>query len=193
MEAATFNAMKKNMTTLRKQITRATNSLTTIVNSSDSRRSAKALVVHLDDLILKTSILQTEIAAMEENEHEAERQESLHLTYVSKCDDIIAAAQSYLASREGEAESVINLRNEPIDPPEPNPFLPIRSLSGVARREQAHEEEVAAAQRKCEEMKAIWADVEAAEENLRLLKLRRHDDDNLTSISQLDVIASARD
>jgi hypothetical protein len=133
MEAETFDAMKKKMTTLRKQITRATNSLTTIVNSSGSRRSAKALVVHLDDLILKTSILQTEIAAMED-EHEAERQESLHLTYVSKCDDIIAAAQSYLASREGEAGSVINLRNEPIDPPEPNPFLPIRPPSGVDRR-----------------------------------------------------------
>ena len=188
MEAETFDAMKKKMTTLRKQITRATNSLTTIVNSSGSRRSAKALVVHLDDLILKTSILQTEIAAIEEDEHEAERQESLHLTYVSKCDDIIAAAQSYLASREGEAASVINLRNEPIGPPEPNPFLPIRPPSGVDRREQAHEEEVAAAQRKCEEIseraKAIWAEVEAAEENLRLLKLRHHDEDNFTSISQ---------
>jgi hypothetical protein len=76
----------------------------------------------------------------------------------------------------------------PIDPPEPNSFLPIRSPSGVARREQAHEEEIAAAQRKCEEIseraKAIWAEVEAAEENLRLLNLRHHDTDDFTSVSQ---------
>ncbi len=40
MEAATFDAMRRNRTTLRKQITRATKSLTALISSSDSRRTA---------------------------------------------------------------------------------------------------------------------------------------------------------
>ena len=74
-------------------------------------------------------MLQTEIKAKELDDDEAERQEGIHLIYVTKCDDAIAAAQSYLTSREGEATSVLNLRHKPNDPPEPNPFLPLIPLS----------------------------------------------------------------
>ena len=148
----------------------------------------KALIVHLDDLILKTSMLQTEIKAKELDDDEAERQEGVHLTYVTKCDDAIAAAQSYLTSREGDDASVLNLRHEPNDPPEPNPFLPLISPSEIARREQAHEEEVVAAQKKCDEIReranAIWEEAQAAQEALRLLNLRHPDPDNFTSVSQ---------
>ena len=38
-------------------------------------------------------MLQTEIKAKELDDDEAERQEGIHLTYVTKCDDAIAAAQ----------------------------------------------------------------------------------------------------
>ena len=186
MEAATFDAMKRNRTTLRKQVTGATKSLTTLISSSGSRRTAHAQIVHLDDLILKTSILQTEIKAEEEDDDEADRQKSIHLIYVEKVDEGIAAAQTFLASREGEAAPVINLRNEPIDPPKPNPFLSISSPSDIDRR--AHEEEISAAQRKCEEIReranAIWAEAEAAQENLRLLNLGHNDPNTFTSVSQ---------
>ena len=81
------------------------------------------------------------------------RNRHLRLTYVTKCDDAIAAAQNYLTSREGEDASMLNLHHEPNYPPEPNPFLPLISPSEIARREQAHEEEVVAAQKKCDEIR----------------------------------------
>jgi hypothetical protein len=114
---------------------------------------AKALIVYLDELILKTSMLQTEIKAKEEDDGEADRQEGIHLTYVTKCDDVIAAAQIYLACRKGQAESMIYLRNEPNDPPEQNPFLPITSPSDNNRLEHAHKKVVVAAQNTCEEIR----------------------------------------
>ncbi len=133
-------------------------------------------------------MLQTEIKAKELDDDEAERQEGIHLTYVTKCDDAIAAAQNYLTSREGEDASVLNLRNEPNDPPEPNPFLPLTLPSEIARREQTHEEEVVAAQKRSDEIResanAIWEEAQAAQEALRLLNLRHPDQDNFTSVSQ---------
>jgi|688.fasta_scaffold2041543_1 hypothetical protein len=53
---------------------RATTSLTALISSSGSRRTAKALIVYLDDLILKTSMLQTEVKSKEEDDDEADRQ-----------------------------------------------------------------------------------------------------------------------
>lgn len=148
---------------------------------------AKALIVYLDDLILKTSMLQTEIKAMEEYDGEADRKEGIHLTYVTKCDDVIAAAKTYFACRKGEAASVIYLRNEPNDPPEQNPFLPITSPSDITRLEQSHKKVVVAAQNKCEEIReranAIWAEAQAAQEALRLLILRHQEQVNFTSVS----------
>ena len=132
-------------------------------------------------------MLQTEIKAKELDDDEAERQEGIHLTYVTKCDDAIAAAQNYLTSREGEDASVLNLRNEPNDPPEPNPFLPLILPSEIARREQTHEEEVVAAKKRSDEIResanAIWEEAQAAQEALRLLNLRHPDQDNFTSVN----------
>jgi flagellar biosynthesis GTPase FlhF len=195
MDDAAFIALKKKRTTLRQQVTRGTTSLTAIVNSSGSRRNAKALIVHLNDLILRTSVLQTEITAIEEDEDEAERQDSTHLTYVGKCDEAIAAARAYLTSREGEEASVVNLHD---GLPVPNPpLIPItpseagrrnQAQQEATQREQAHKEEVAAAERKCEEIRmraqALWEEAEAAQAALNQLNIRQPDQDHYSSVSQ---------
>ncbi|EFX61218.1 hypothetical protein DAPPUDRAFT_340426, partial [Daphnia pulex] len=171
MDDAAFIALKKKRTTLRQQVTRATTSLTTIVNSS---------------------VLQTEITAIEEDEDEAERQDSTHLTYVGKCDEAIAAARAYLTSREGEEASVVNLHD---GLPVPNPpLIPItpseagrrnQAQQEATQREQAHKEEVAAAERKCEEIRmraqAIWEEAEAAQAALNQLNIRQPDQDHYSS------------
>ncbi|EFX75868.1 hypothetical protein DAPPUDRAFT_249870 [Daphnia pulex] len=195
MDDAAFIALKKKRTALRQQVTRATTSLTAIVNSSGSRRNAKALIVHLDDLILRTSVLQTEITAVEEDEDEAERQDGTHLTYVDKCDGAIAAARAYLTSREGEAASVVNLHDGlPVPNPPPLPITPSeagrrnQAQQEATQREQAHKEEVAAAERKCEEIRmraqAIWEEAEAAQAALNQLNIRQPDQDHYSSVSQ---------
>ncbi len=66
------------------------------------------LIRHFDELLLRASHLQTELTSVEDDE-EAERQDNLHLTYVTRVGETTEYARSYLASREGEAASVVGL------------------------------------------------------------------------------------
>ncbi len=61
--------------------------------------------MHLDDLILKTSMLQTEIQAKEEDDDEAECKESIHLTYV----EIVDEATIFIADRHNFFSSHVRL------------------------------------------------------------------------------------
>ncbi|EFX65588.1 hypothetical protein DAPPUDRAFT_117135 [Daphnia pulex] len=111
----------------------------TLVQSRGSRGAILGLIRHFDELLLRASHLQTELTSVEDDE-EAERQDNLHLTYVTRVGETTEYARSYLASREGEAASVVGLGANV-------PAAPAVSPSEIRRREQARLEEIANAQR----------------------------------------------
>ena len=130
---------------------------------------------------MKTSILQTGFASAPEDEEEAYKQDELHLNYIAKGEDVITSARDYLSGREGEAESIVNPNEE-----RQGAIHPRTSPSEFARREQAQQERVTAAQQRLEEARTKAAEVyvEAAEEALRLLNIQQTDGDRFTSVSQ---------
>jgi hypothetical protein len=115
--------------------------------------------------------LQTELSSLDQEE-EAERQDNLHLTYVTKVGETTEAAKAYLRSREGEApseiEQIINL-----------PTGPGATPSEIVRREQEHLEAVAAAQKRCDDARVqidqLWGECDAAQAALRQLTARPAD------------------
>ena len=62
---------------------------------------------HYEGLMYDATQLQTAIN-QQETEEEAERQDNIHLDYVTLFGEAKLAARNYLASREGEAPSVVN-------------------------------------------------------------------------------------
>ncbi len=84
--------------TLRQQLTTTGRRIETLVQSRGSRGALLGLLRHFEDLLLRASHLQTELSPVEENE-EAERQDNLHLTYVTRVGETTELAKVYLASR----------------------------------------------------------------------------------------------
>jgi hypothetical protein len=60
-----------------------------------SRGAIQGLLLHLNDLLLGTSQLQTDISTTEVDEEEAERQDATHLTYITRASELSAAAADY--------------------------------------------------------------------------------------------------
>lgn len=159
--------------TLRQQITTTGRRIEALIYTRGSRGAILGLLRHCDDLLLRASLLQTELSALE-NDEEAERQDNLHLTYVTRVGETTEAAKVYLASREGEAASVIDFGgNVPAAPSVPPPE--------IQRREQAHREELAVAQQRCDEAREranqVREECDAAQAALRQLTSRPADPD----------------
>lgn len=104
--SADLTTMRGRRTTLRRQMTTAGRQIENLTTSRGSRTLLQGLLHHCDGLVLKASILQTELSALEDEE-ECERQENTHLTYVTTAGVISEAANQYLDSREGEEASVM--------------------------------------------------------------------------------------
>ncbi|KZS04619.1 Uncharacterized protein APZ42_032401, partial [Daphnia magna] len=102
--SADLTTMRGRRTTLRRQMTTAGRQIENLTTSRGSRTLLQGLLHHCDGLVLKASILQTELSALEDEE-ECERQENTHLTYVTTAGVISEAANQYLDSREGEEAS----------------------------------------------------------------------------------------
>ena len=178
-------AMKKTRKALRRQITLTSNQIDTLTNTRGSRGAIQGLIIYLKDLLLRASRLQTEIAALDDDEEESERQDSKHLTYITSAGETTAAAQDYLKSREGEAASVVGEGLIP-DPPTASP-------SEILRQEQARQDEITAARLRAERAKEqvdqAWEEANEAQKALRELGIEfkrgaSPDDDHFTSVSQ---------
>ncbi|XP_057380669.1 uncharacterized protein LOC130703066 [Daphnia carinata] len=120
------------------------------------------------------------LSALEDDE-EAERQDNLHLTHVTRAGEITEAAKAYLTSREGEAASGIDfVDNVPVAPTVPP--------SEIQRREQARLEELTIAQRRCDEAREranhVREECHSAQAALRQLTGRPTDPDQFSSVSQ---------
>ncbi|KAI9552584.1 hypothetical protein GHT06_020446 [Daphnia sinensis] len=160
--------------TLRQQITTTGKRIETLIYSRGSRGAILGLLRQCDELLLRGSLLQTEHLSALEDDEVAERQDNLHLTYVSRAREITEAAKVYLTSREGEAASGIEIvDNLPVAPTVPPPE--------IQRREQARLEELTIAQRRCDEAREranqVREECEAAQAALRQLTGRPTDPD----------------
>ncbi|XP_045031141.1 uncharacterized protein LOC123473813 [Daphnia magna] len=194
MELANMKAKRK---TLRRQITVTNRQVETLTNYRGSRGAIQGLLLHLNDLILRTSQLQTDISTLEDDEEEAERQDANHLIYVTRVGELAADAQDYIKSRDGEAASIVGSNVIPgQDPP-----LPPVSPSEILRREQARQDEIAATRLRAERAREqavrtrqqadrAWEEADTAQAALRLLGVELYgrpappDDDHFTSVSQ---------
>ena len=140
---ANLAALRTKRKTLRQQISNTGRRIETVISSRGSRGALLGLISHFENLLLRALLLQTELSSLDQEE-EAERQDNLHLTYVTKVGETTEAAKAYLRSREGEApseiEQIINLPNDPAATP-----------SEIRRRDQEHLEAVAAAQKRCDD------------------------------------------
>ncbi|KZS09138.1 Uncharacterized protein APZ42_026708 [Daphnia magna] len=76
-------AMKTKRTTLRRQIMVTSRKKDSLTSSRGSQGAIQGLLLHLNDLLLRTLQLQTEITSIEAEEEEAERQDATHLTYIT--------------------------------------------------------------------------------------------------------------
>jgi hypothetical protein len=183
-------AMKTKRTTLRQQITVTSRQIESLTSSRGSRGAIQGLLVHLDDLLLRTSQLQTEISSGETEEEEAERQDATHLAYITRSGELAAAAQDYLRSREEEAASIVGpniILGQ--DPPRAS-----ASPSEIIRREQVQQEEIIAArlrmERAREQANQAWEEADAAQTALRLLGIEplertaSPEEDRFTSVSR---------
>ncbi|EFX64967.1 hypothetical protein DAPPUDRAFT_333646 [Daphnia pulex] len=194
VELANMKAKRK---TLRRQITVSNTQVETLTNSRGSRGAIQGLLLHLNDLILRASQLQTDISTMEDDEEEAERQDANHLGYVTRVGELSANAQNYIRSRDGDAASIVG----PNVVPDRDPPLPPVSPSEILRREQARQDEIAATRLRAERAREqavrtrqqadqAWEEAGAAQAALRLLGVEPPggsippDDDHFTSISQ---------
>ncbi|EFX68633.1 hypothetical protein DAPPUDRAFT_259832 [Daphnia pulex] len=194
VELANMKAKRK---TLRRQITVSNTQVETLTNSRGSRGAIQGLLLHLNDLILRASQLQTDISTMEDDEEEAERQDANHLGYVTRVGELSANAQNYIRSRDGDAASIVG----PNVVPDRDPPLPPVSPSEILRREQARQDEIAATRLRAERAREqavrtrqqadqAWEEADAAQAALRLLGVEPPggsippDDDHFTSISQ---------
>nr|CAH0099245.1 unnamed protein product [Daphnia galeata] len=81
------------------EITLISDQIDTLTNTRGSRGAIQGLIPYLKDILLRTSRLQTEITTLEVDEEEAERQDTKHLTYITRAGESMAAAQDYLMSR----------------------------------------------------------------------------------------------
>ncbi len=158
--------MKRTRKTPRGQITLTSNQIDTLTNTRGSRGAIQGLIIYLKDLLLRASRLQTEIAAMEVDEEEAERQDTKHLTYITSAGESTTAAQDYLRSSEGEAASVVG---EGLIPEPPNTASP----SEILRREQARQDEITVARLRAEiakeQVDRAWEEANEAQKALREL------------------------
>lgn len=99
-----------------------------LTSSRDSRGDIQGFPLHLNDLLLRTSQLQTEISSMEAEEEEAERQDATHLTYITRAGELSPTAQDYLKNREEEAASIVELNVVPVQDPQVPPASPSEIL-----------------------------------------------------------------
>jgi hypothetical protein len=140
---ANLAALGTKRKTLRQQISNTGRRIETVISSRGSRGALLGLISHFENLLLRASLLQTELSPLDQEE-EAERQDNLDLTYVTKVGETTEAAKAYLRSREGEAtseiEQIITL-----------PTGPAATPSEIRRREQEHLEALAAAQKRCDD------------------------------------------
>ncbi|EFX71995.1 hypothetical protein DAPPUDRAFT_111174 [Daphnia pulex] len=137
-------ALKSRRSTLRRQITMTNRQIESLINVRGSRRALRGCLRHVEELLLGSTRLHSEILAVEDNDAEAERQDSNHLGYITRSNELAVAAQVYLNSREGDAESVIGQNIIP------NP-APVIDPVEAQRRERAHQEEVANALMRAEQ------------------------------------------
>jgi acyl-CoA synthetase (AMP-forming)/AMP-acid ligase II len=66
--AAELAHMKSKRNTLRRQITVTNRQIETLTSSRGSRGAIQGLLLHLNDLLLRTSQFQTDISSMEDEE-----------------------------------------------------------------------------------------------------------------------------
>lgn len=142
---------------------------------------------HVENLLLQGTLLHSEILSIEDDDEEAERQDSSHLTYITRSSELATAAQVYLSNREEDAESAVDQNIIPIPVPPVDP-------SEVQRREHARQEEVANALLRAEQAREradrAWQEADEAQNALRLLGIEvprsnpPPDEDQLTPVSQ---------
>ena len=154
-----------------------------------SREAVRGLVRHVEGLLLQGTRLHSEILEIEDDDEEAERQDSNHLTYITRSSELATAAQVYLRSREEDAESAVGQNVVPILEPPVDPE--------AQRREQARQEEMTnalqRAQQARERVDQAWHEANEATNALRLLGIAnpkeylQPDEDQLTYVSRRHV------
>ncbi|KAI9552555.1 hypothetical protein GHT06_020409 [Daphnia sinensis] len=164
----------------------ANKQIESLINVRGSREAVRELLRHVENLLLQGTRLHSEILSIEDDDEEAERQDSSHLTYITRSSELATAAQIYLSSREEDAESAVGQNIIPI------PVPPVDLLE-VQRREHARQEEVANSLLRAEQAREradrAWQEADEAQNALRLLGIevpRRNpppDEDQLTSVS----------
>ncbi|XP_046632671.1 uncharacterized protein LOC124312218 [Daphnia pulicaria] len=190
-------ALKSRRSTLRRQITMTNRQIKSLISVRGSRRALRGCLRHVEELLLESTRLHSEILSIEDNDAEAERQDSNHLGYITRSSDLAIAAQVYLNSRDGDAESVIGQNIIPNPAPViPAPVIPAPVIDPVEaqRRERARQEEVANALMRAEQarerMDRAWEEADEAQNALRSLGIenpRRNqlpEEDRFTSVSQ---------
>jgi hypothetical protein len=166
-----------------------------LISVRGSRRALRGCLRHVEELLLESKTLHSEILSVEDNDAEAETQNSNHLGYITRSNELVVAAQVYLNSRDGDAESVIGQNIIP----NPAPVIPAPVIDPVEaqRRERAHQEEVANALMRAEQarerMDRAWEEADEAQNALRSLGIenpRRNqlpEEDRFTSVSQCPI------
>ncbi|KZS10472.1 Uncharacterized protein APZ42_025068 [Daphnia magna] len=119
---------KTKRTNLRREITVTSRQIESLTSSRGSRGDIQGFPLHLNDLLLRTSQLQTEISSIEAEEEEAERQDATHLTYITRAGELSPTAQDYLKNREEEAASIVELNVVPVQDPQVPPASPSEIL-----------------------------------------------------------------
>nr|CAH0100574.1 unnamed protein product [Daphnia galeata] len=188
-------AMKSRRKTLRRQITMANKQIESLISVRGSREAVRGLVRHVEGLLLQGTRLHSEILEIEDDDEEAERQDSTHLTYITRSSELATAAQVYLRSREEDAESAVGQNVVPIPEPPVDP-------AEAQRREQARQEEMTnalqRAQQARERVDQAWHEADEATNALRLLGIAnpkeylQPDEDQLTDISFIASVEVSR-
>ncbi|EFX71948.1 hypothetical protein DAPPUDRAFT_255090 [Daphnia pulex] len=80
-------AMKARRLTLRRQITMTNRQIKSLINVRGSRGSLRGCLRRVEELLLESTRLHSEILSVEDNDVEAERQDSYHLGYITRSNE----------------------------------------------------------------------------------------------------------